>query len=146
MGKTVLLLLLPLLMVGVAIIFLQSKTAQKQPTATQSETPLVSPQETTPTTVASETREIKVTGTEFAFSPSNVPVKKGERVKLVFENKGSQTHDWAVEDLNLKTQRIKSNSQDTLEFQTPDKAGSYDIICSVPGHKEAGMTGMLIVE
>ncbi len=32
----------------------------------------------------------------------------------------------------------------TLEFAA-DKAGSFPFVCSVPGHEEAGMTGMLIV-
>jgi uncharacterized cupredoxin-like copper-binding protein len=29
---------------------------------------------------------------------------------------------------------------------TPTEPGTYQIICSVPGHKEAGMTGELIVK
>jgi uncharacterized cupredoxin-like copper-binding protein len=33
----------------------------------------------------------------------------------------------------------------TLEF-TPTKPGTYEFICTVPGHKEAGMVGALIVK
>lgn len=28
---------------------------------------------------------------------------------------------------------------------TPTEAGTYEFVCTVPGHKEAGMTGTLIV-
>lgn len=145
MGKTLLLLLLPLLMVAGAVLFLQGKATQIQPTTTKRETPESNTQtieQASPTKV----REIIVSGTEFAFSPSTITIKKGKSVKLIFENKGVQTHDWVIEDLDIKTQRVKGSNQDTLEFQAPDKEGSYNIICSVPGHKEAGMVGKLLVE
>ena len=40
---------------------------------------------------------------------------------------------------------IKIGETGTLEF-TPTAAGEYQIDCNLPGHKEAGMIGKLIVK
>lgn len=102
-----------------------------------------STQATTSATIA--TREIMVEGSEFKFNPSSISVKAGEQVRVVFKNIGSVPHDFVIPDLGIRTKVIGSGSTDTVEF-TASKGGAYQFICSVPGHKEAGMIGKIVVE
>jgi uncharacterized cupredoxin-like copper-binding protein len=88
---------------------------------------------------------IKVVAKEFAFEPKEIKVKVGQPVKLILENKGVIEHDLVIEKLNAKTQPLKPGKTAELTF-TPKAKGRYPIVCSVPGHKEAGMTGTLVVE
>ncbi len=88
---------------------------------------------------------VKVTAKEFAFEPKEVKVKAGQPVKLMLENKGVIEHDIVLEKLGLKTSTIQPGKTAELTF-TPKAKGRYPIVCSVPGHKEAGMTSTLVVE
>lgn len=88
---------------------------------------------------------VKVTAKEFAFEPKEVKVKAGQSVKLVLENKGVIEHDIVFDKLGVKTATIQPGKTAELTF-TPKAKGRYAIYCSVPGHKEAGMTGTLVVE
>ncbi len=36
--------------------------------------------------------------------------------------------------------------EETLEFTAPDESGDYPFVCSFPGHTQAGMRGVMIVE
>lgn len=95
--------------------------------------------------VSVEPRVIAVSGDEYSFSPSSITVNKGEKVKVVFTNIGQNRHNWVISGLNLSTRAIGSNETDTLEF-TADATGSYEVFCSIAGHKEAGMVGSLTVK
>ncbi|MDR7416891.1 MAG: cupredoxin domain-containing protein [Armatimonadota bacterium] len=88
---------------------------------------------------------IKVVAKEFSFEPKEIKVKAGQPVKLLLENKGVIEHDIVIEKLNAKTQPLKPGKSAEVSF-TPKAKGRYLIYCSVPGHKEAGMTGTLVVE
>ena len=88
-------------------------------------------------------REIVITSTEFGFSPSEIAGTVGESVNIVLVNDGSVTHDWSIPELGV---RIVANpgQQATAGF-TLDVAGTYQALCSIPGHAEAGMIGTLEV-
>ncbi|MCS7173917.1 MAG: cupredoxin domain-containing protein [Armatimonadetes bacterium] len=88
---------------------------------------------------------IKVIAKEFAFEPKEIKVKVGQPVKLVLENKGVIEHDIVIEKLNVKTEALKPGKSGEVTF-TPKSKGRYLIYCSVPGHKEAGMVGTLMVQ
>ncbi len=88
---------------------------------------------------------VKVSAKEFAFEPKEVKVRAGQPVRLVLENKGVIEHDLVVDKLGVKIQAIQPGKTVELTF-TPKAKGRYPILCSVPGHKEAGMTGTLVVE
>lgn len=90
-------------------------------------------------------REITVIGTEFAFSPSEIEFKAGEGVNIVFENKGNVNHNLVIEGLKVGTRTIKGGQTDIVEFIAP-ASGTYTIFCSIPGHRAAGMEGVLIIE
>lgn len=80
------------------------------------------------------------------FNPESVEVPKGQKVKINLVNKdAAQPHSFVVAGLNVKSQQVAANKTGSVEF-TADKAGEFEIICDVPGHKDAGMVGKLIVK
>jgi nitrite reductase (NO-forming) len=122
--------------------------------------------------VAQEPLELKITALDVRFEPTTLEVEAGRTVRLTFVNEGMIEHDWEVPDLTgaelsvvsqpaqlgarmsdlLKNALDKGipyaggmgGEQMVIEF-TPPTAGSYEMICAVPGHKEAGMKGTLTV-
>lgn len=88
--------------------------------------------------------QIAMNGTEFAFSPSTLNAKVGQTVKITLTNNGKFPHNLSFPDLNVATKTISPGEKDTIAF-TPDKAGTYTYLCTVPGHADRGMTGTLTV-
>ncbi|GAB6990396.1 cupredoxin domain-containing protein [Paenibacillus pini] len=88
----------------------------------------------------SGTQEITVNAKSFEFTPKEIKVKKGDKVKLTLKNTEG-AHGLAIPDFNVDLKK-----DGTAEF-TADKAGTYDFNCSVmcgAGHEN--MVGQLIVE
>lgn len=109
----------------------------------QSSTP--STQSSTATTADSGAREIEIVLDDFSFGPQEIRVKSGEKVKLVIRNEGSVAHDWYVDALDLSSPLIQPGQSATFEF-TAGAAGTYEAICTEPGHEALGMVGSLIIE
>jgi uncharacterized cupredoxin-like copper-binding protein len=82
------------------------------------------------------------------FEPANVTARVNTPVRLTLDNSSSAlAHDWVVDDVGggRKVQiRAEPRQRQTDEF-TATAAGSYQIYCAEPGHKEAGMVGTLTV-
>lgn len=95
--------------------------------------------------VESSVKETSVAGDEFSFNPASVSFEAGEQVRLTFRNIGQAPHNWTIAGVNIKTKTIGAGQTDVVEFTAPE-AGSYEIFCSVPGHRAAGMAGTLNVE
>jgi plastocyanin len=96
------------------------------------------------------TVDLKVVSTDLKFTPSTLQAKVGQTVKLLMDNKGVIEHDIALPTIkadkpaaSLKA-LAKPGQSATLEF-TPTAPGTYEYICTIPGHKEAGMKGTLNV-
>ena len=83
---------------------------------------------------------VPVTLSEFAISPSMITAPLGG--KLIITNNGTVEHNLAIDGTDLKTPMLKAGESATLDLGDLE-AGTYTVICGVPGHKEAGMTGML---
>lgn len=82
---------------------------------------------------------------ELKFDPADLTVKKGDTVELTLVNKDTaQNHTWVVKDLNAKSSQVLPGNEETISFKA-SKAGQFEIICDVPGHKEGGMKGTLTV-
>lgn len=90
---------------------------------------------------------ITVEGTEFAFNPHEVTVKKGEEVTIIFENVGNIAHNLGIGAFGVRTDTILRIRDGTDEITfTPTKTGTFPFWCAVPGHRDAGMEGNLIVK
>jgi len=97
------------------------------------------------TTEPSKMQKITVVGTEFAFSPSAITLKNGQAVELTFKNNGAYPHNLTITDLDVKTKTIQPGEEDTVQF-TPTKTGQFSFVCTVPGHVDKGMKGILTVQ
>ena len=89
-------------------------------------------------------KEFIVTGQNFSFSPAELAVKQGDRVRITFKN-AEGFHDLRMDDFNAATQRIGAGKEEAIEF-TADKTGSFEYYCSVGNHRAMGMKGTLVVE
>lgn len=84
------------------------------------------------------TKTIMITAEKFQYTPSVIKVKKGDKVKIIIDNKDT-THGINIPDFNVK-------GIDSVEF-IADKTGTFEFRCPTfcgEGHRE--MTGTLIVE
>ena len=99
---------------------------------------------------ASAPAEVKVVATELKFNQPTIQAKVGQPIKIVLDNNGAIEHDIAFPTVkadkpgaSLKAV-AKAGQTATLEF-TPTAKGSYEYICTIPGHREAGMKGKINV-
>jgi uncharacterized cupredoxin-like copper-binding protein len=113
---------------------------------------------------------VTITAEDMRFDPVEINVAAGTPIQLELVNAGTLEHDFTAPGLN-HTDEIVEPSRDhgtggghsmgamepgtvhlaahggehaSVEF-TP-RAGTISFYCSVPGHKEAGMVGTIIVE
>lgn len=97
-----------------------------------------------PSQIPAVAQRIKVTATEFEFDKPDLDVKAGVPVALTFENQGSADHDWTLHDESGQAvdgaHAHASPGGSWVAVFTLAK-GKYQVWCTVPGHKEAGMVG-----
>ena len=112
---------------------------------------------------AAPTLRTEISATELSFTPTQVTAKVGQPITVSFANVGAVEHDWAV--MNLPAREVHASGEAHSDHDdaapevhvaakpgrraqltfTPDEAGRYTIVCTVPGHADAGMMGMLTV-
>lgn len=89
---------------------------------------------------------IEVTETEFKIEPANITAPAGE-ITFEIKNNGSVEHDLAVVvNGETMTSPLVPPGQTVTWSVTIDQPGEYQTLCTVPGHKEAGMVGTLTVQ
>ena len=88
--------------------------------------------------------EIKIVSTEFKYSPARVLVPPGHAVTIILDNSGAETeHGIFVPALGFRLEAKPGViARQTAVF---DKPGEFEFSCDLPGHREAGMKGTLIV-
>ncbi len=115
---------------------------------TQSSPPPVSDQQTSQLTLGTDTTVTKktfnITGGNFYFVPNQITVNKGDEVTFVMTNAGG-VHNLVIDELNVKASTIKSGETESVTF-TATKTGSFVYYCAIPGHREKGMFGTLVVQ
>jgi len=82
-----------------------------------------------------------VVGTEMRFTPDRVAVKAGT-IPVTLTNKGTVLHDLRIDEQPFV---IEAGPGETAQGTITLTPGRYEIFCSLPGHKEAGMKGVLEV-
>lgn len=88
--------------------------------------------------------EIRVVGFEFGFEPSEIKVRAGETVNLTLVNRGMMFHTLTIGRLSFE---VRANPGESITGAlTAREPGRYEIVCTVPGHADAGMRGILAVE
>jgi len=76
---------------------------------------------------------------DFEFEPRPLKVKAG-RVRFLLLNRGSVDHDFMILSLRAMEHEqdlVKPGQSKVVELEL--KPGRYEAICTVPGHRDAGM-------
>lgn len=87
---------------------------------------------------------VTVKAQDIKFDVKEIKAKANQPVVVNYVNEGTLEHNFVVKDFNVK-ETIPAGGKKTITF-TPTKTGTFDFVCDVPGHTEAGMVGKLIVE
>ena len=113
-------------------------------------------------------RTIKVVmredGKKMAFDPARIMVRKGEQIRFVLENDGTDDHEFVLANAaeNRKHAELMKKFPD-MEHDEPNakrlavgehgeilwkftKTGTFEFACLIPGHREAGMVGQVVVK
>jgi plastocyanin len=80
----------------------------------------------------------------FGFDRTELRAKVGETVALRLSNQDTQSHSFDIDEFTVHTSLPAGAT--SLALFTPSTPGTYTFYCSIPGHREAGMVGTLIVE
>jgi len=90
------------------------------------------------TTQAAPATKVDVSETEFKITLAQTPTAAGS-YEFAVSNDGKIPHDLVVSGngVNAKTPLLNPGQTATLKVDL--KPGTYDLYCSVPGHKAAGM-------
>ena len=104
--------------------------------------------------------EIHVDMTDFAFAPNQYIVAAGQEITLQLQHAGTVEHDFIImkyessvgehfdeaDQPNIYWQiKVQPGETETIRFTAPDHPGTYQIVCGMAGHVEAGMVGKLEV-
>lgn len=103
---------------------------------------------------------IKVTFTDFAFTPNSWLVPAGQEIALEISNEGAVLHEIVIMKLGATIgddfgdedkdniywrSELGAGETATFSFIAPGDAGEYQVVCGFAGHFVAGMVGSLIV-
>lgn len=98
------------------------------------------------------------------FLPDVVRIKRGEQVRFLLRNNGAIEHEFVIGTLeeNLRHQQEMQDNAGMLHDEPNarrvaakatgeviwrfTKDGEFDYSCLIPGHREAGMFGRIVVE
>ncbi len=90
---------------------------------------------------------------------------RGTPIRVILQNEGSADHDWQVKELHAQIMEEMHSDEnghghdedaglvhmyavpgasEHMEF-IAEESGTFEIVCTIPGHAEAGMVGTLIV-
>jgi plastocyanin len=85
-------------------------------------------------------------GGQYIFTPAELKVKQGDKVQVKLINKDTaNAHSFVIKELNAKSKQVAGGKEETITF-TANKKGTFEFFCDVPGHKEGGMVGKIVVE
>jgi plastocyanin len=86
-----------------------------------------------------------ISETEFKLTPSTASVGSGA-VTITAKNAGTTMHNLEIEGngVEKKTANIQPGSTASLKLRL--KPGTYEMYCTIPGHKQAGMKGKVVVK
>ena len=87
---------------------------------------------------------VEVRASNVRFAPADITVPAGRFVVVRFTNDDPIFHDWMVEGVANVDAGARPGQTQRIRFRL-DTPGTYEIMCSVEGHAEAGMVGRLIV-
>ena len=140
-----------LLFVGMmcAVIFIARESSEaeaggERTTAETTETtgtttgPSTTQTATTGTTAAPAAENVTASETEFKIALDSSSISAG-RVTFEVKNDGKIPHDLVVKGNGIEAKTPLLDAGESKPLSVDLKPGTYDVYCSVPGHKQAGM-------
>jgi uncharacterized cupredoxin-like copper-binding protein len=104
---------------------------------------------------------MRVTMTDFAFSPNSFTVPAGQQITVEMTNNGATAHSFVIMQAGHKVEthfadadkdfiywvqpQVLPGASAQASFIAPSEPGEYQILCDIAGHFEAGMVGKLTV-
>lgn len=88
--------------------------------------------------------EVTIDMVDIAFVPTEITIPADTDVTIMLPNKGASVHNFNVDELDVHSGDAPGGQTVSVTIKAP--AGEYEFYCSIPGHKESGMVGTLIVE
>jgi nitrite reductase (NO-forming) len=82
--------------------------------------------------------------TDGAANP-DLNVNPGDVVEIILVNGDAVQHNIALPDFNAKSADVVQKSEETRIVFVAEQEGVFPYFCDVPGHRQAGMEGKLIV-
>ena len=97
---------------------------------------------------------------DFSITPTQLSVPASTEIQIKIANKGTVEHNFYImrygvdvgdmfdkEDIANAYWNVDIQPDDTVDstFTAPDQPGTYQIVCGMPGHLQAGMVGTLEV-
>ena len=95
---------------------------------------------------------------DIAFSAKELEAPAGVVVEIRLENVGRLEHDFTIEELPADVSVVGKADPEMYDVHVPLKgdeeagllirvreAGEYTFFCAVPGHRQAGMEGRLVI-
>lgn len=100
---------------------------------------------------------------QLQFFPNHLQFKAHQKYKLILTNPSPSKHYFTAKDFADAswTQKVQAGKVEVkgaiheLELKpggaadwvfVPEKSGLYELYCSVPGHREAGMMGQIVID
>ena len=88
---------------------------------------------------------VKIGESEYKLDPSDATLKAGS-VTLDVTNDGTITHNLQIEGNGVEETTDSLAPGDTGELTVDLKPGSYEMYCTIDGHKDLGMEGTVTVQ
>jgi uncharacterized cupredoxin-like copper-binding protein len=95
-----------------------------------------------PAAVEAAAQTVDIAAYDIYFEPKEVTIPANTDVTFMIANDGVAPHNFSIDELGIDIDLPVGETQETV-INAP--AGEYEYYCNVPGHKEAGMVGKLIV-
>lgn len=117
--------------------------SQQESTGTLEDDQTEETTDTSETDVSIPAQTVSVKAFSFGFSPSTIRLTQGQRLTLELTSL-DVAHTFTVDELGINIS-VEGGETKSIEY-TPDQTGEFEFYCSIPGHREAGMVGTLIIE
>ena len=92
---------------------------------------------------AGQAQAVEVDMVDIAFNPKEITIPANTDVVVTLVNSGAAPHTFDVEALAIHSGEYAAGQTGSVTINAAP--GDYEYICAVPGHKEAGMVGILHV-
>lgn len=100
-----------------------------------------------PVAIPEDAQLVEVMMTELAFDPADITVEAGRPVAVRVHNMGAIGHDWTLHSADgHEIAHIHAMPGEEATGVFTLEPGTYEAWCTVPGHKEGGMSGTVVAE